>query len=492
MRFGDIHKFALDVEPVLPSWDRRTPSDRGPWARLTIWAAQENLCRNWMTSTAAVTEGVYVPLAPVADWFVRNAPAIAYQESAPEFPTDVDLPRALEQWKSAAPAKNFDEDSWDDRRFDWSERHFLLAGSDGSWLPNLAFVRVDDSLWISTAAAQFATPAAPSFVYKLGLTHRVPWLEARSVISSFVDEIGSSLRNAGLVEHFPWCTQCHPFERALEIGIQDYLRLTRGISEPEQLFGVGSIDELLAMLSLEPSASPEESASLQALRDLEGDAGVVKSVVDCDLETRSARSGRFLRSRSLAIEAAPGFSPEEQGQTAARLLRNLCGLDERPLVRHQDLLDQIEIEEMSLDLSTSRDHSVASGHADGFGKVILFNSPQTKKPWARRMELFRGVGHLLLDAGLDRRAVGAGSSTRSVGPRRRRSGAFAAELLLPHDAIRLRSGGVLDEAAKPEIFVPLMSDYQVGAQTAAWQCFNAGLLSSREVVQELIASYGSA
>ncbi|PYQ66866.1 MAG: hypothetical protein DMF53_02690 [Acidobacteria bacterium] len=151
---------------------------------------------------------------------------------------------------------------------------------------------------------------------------------------------------------------------------------------------------------------------------------------------------------------------------------------------------RFDIEVAELPDKSSYNHAVIGGHLDGFGKIVLFQSPQTQKPWSRRMELFRGVGHLLLD-GPENPAIGAGSSNRSVGPRRRRSGAFAAEMLLPKSAIRKRCGGVLDAAAKPEVFVGLMADYGVGAQTAAWQCWNAGLLSSREVVDELIGAYGT-
>jgi hypothetical protein len=312
------------------------------------------------------------------------------------------------------------------------------------------------------------------------------------VITEFVAYIGKLLREAGLAELFPWCARDLAFERALEIDALEYLRLSRGISKIEQLFGVSSREELLAKLALAPDASPEASVALQALRDLEAEPGVVDAAVECDHATRSARTGRFLASRRRALEAAPGSSPEEQGQAAARLMRQDYGLDGQPLTDPRRLLEPCEIEVQDrLDMSTTHDHSVAGGHAEGFGKVILFNSPQTRKPWARRMELFRAVGHLLLDAGPESQAVGAGSSSRSVGPRRRRSGAFAAELLLPQDTIRERTGGVLDEAARPEIFESLMADYQVGAQTAAWQCYNAGFLSSREVVQELIATYGA-
>jgi len=64
-------------------------------------------------------------------------------------------------------------------------------------------------------------------------------------------------------------------------------------------------------------------------------------------------------------------------------------------------------------------------------------------------------------------------------------------MLLPYEVVRERSGGILDEAARPEIFQSFMAEYGVGAQTAAWQCYNAGLLSSREVVEELIERHGA-
>ena len=91
MRLGDIRRLAFDLDPVSPSWERRTPSDQGPWAQFAIWGAEQNFCRNWFPAIRSVNEGVYVPLAPIADWFLRCARYIAYEESSRAFPTDVDL-----------------------------------------------------------------------------------------------------------------------------------------------------------------------------------------------------------------------------------------------------------------------------------------------------------------------------------------------------------------------------------------------------------------
>jgi hypothetical protein len=494
MRFGDARKLAFDLEPLSPSWERRSPSDRGPWARLAIWACDENFCQNWLPSTREVHEGVYIPLAPLADWFVNNIKFIAYEESARAFPTDVDLTRALEAWKSSAPAAHYGEDLWDDLRFDWSGRHFLLAGAEGSWLPNLAFARTDDRLWLSADTVQFATPGAPNFTYRPGV-YSVPWRDACAAIAEFVQYVGQHLSSSGLQNIYAWSSEPSPFESALEVDLLDYVNLSLGLSNEEiaSAFQIESLEDLRNRLELPSQGSPVDSVALQALRDLEIEEGVVGVALQCDLDTRRTRGGKFLERRLRTLDAAPGYPPEEQGYAAARVVRQDLGLNGEPFRDSESLLQDlfdIEIEERS-DLHTLHDHTVAGGHARGFGKVILLDSPQIRKPWSRRMEIFRGVGHLLLDASPEQAAIGAGSSNRSVGPRRRRSGTFAAEMLLPQEAIRKRCGNILDEAAKPEIFEALMSDYGVGAQTAAWQCFNAGLLSSREVVHELIGSYGA-
>ncbi len=494
MLIGDQRSFALEIQPVVPSWMRRAPSERGPWAKLSIWLSGDNLCRHWLPSARSIDDGVYVPLAPIADWLVRSARHIAYEESARAFATDVDLPSALEYWKTAAPAKPFDQDSWDDERFEWSERHFLAAGADGAWLPNLAFVRVDDGLWVSAGDSRFATPDAPRFLYRPD-KRRVSWQEAEQTLTDFVDQVGSSLRAEGLEAAYPWRRGDGAFRQVLEVGLMDFLGVVLSLcgSESERMCGGRSEEVLRNKLDLPADASPIESVALLALRDLEVEAGIGDVLVQCDLETRARRSGRLFERRSQALDAAVGGTPEEQGYEAAYVIRRSLGLDGRALDEPAEFLQayfDIEVEDRP-DLRTNYDHCVAGAHRDGHGRIILLSSSQTSRPWSRRMEILRGMGHLLLDASPSCQALGAGSSTRAVGPRRRRSGTFAAEMLLPRDALRQRSGGVLDAVVAPEIFPELMAEYGVGARMAAWQCWNANLLSSRDVVEDLIDTYGA-
>ncbi len=170
MLLGNRRRFAVELDPIQPGWERNSPADQGPWARLVIWVSDRNLTANWRSGGELIRPGVFVPLAPLADWLVRNARFIAFEESAHPFSTDANLIQSLDQWRESAPAEDYDDDTWDDERFNWSDRHFLSAGADGAWLPNLAMVRSDDTLWLSWAPARFASEQAPVFLERGGLT----------------------------------------------------------------------------------------------------------------------------------------------------------------------------------------------------------------------------------------------------------------------------------------------------------------------------------
>jgi len=126
----------------------------------------------------------------------------------------------------------------------------------------------------------------------------------------------------------------------------------------------------------------------------------------------------------------------------------------------------------------------------GGAVAITLKSERTSAPWARRFEFARALGHLLTDP-IRGDAVGAASSPYSSDLRRRRSGAFAAELLLPKSAMLELTHGEVDLGAEPGVFQQLMGRFGVGARTAAHHLWNHGLLSSTEVRDELVDSYAA-
>src|ERR1019366_6886798 len=107
----------------------------------------------------------------------------------------------------------------------------------------------------------------------------------------------------------------------------------------------------------------------------------------------------------------------------------------------------------------------------------------------RRFEEARALGHALLDT-MRQGAFGAASTTWAQESRRRRSGAFAAELLLPSSALGALSDGALDGIAEGERFADILKRYGIGARTAAYQLHNHGWLSDTSIRDDLIEEYG--
>lgn len=494
MIFGNRNSIGLEIDPLAPSWDRRSAQDRGPWAQFRLWVQGHNLTENVFPGTDSVLPSISVPLAPIADWLVNNACFIAHEESSRSFQTDVNLLEALEHWKTATHGRSYSEDEWDDERFSWVERHFIRTADPGSWLPNAALVRVGDDLWVSWAPPKFATSPSPRFIDMSGI-QSVPWLEAENAFNGFVDSVGRELSALHLEPDYPWARQTGAFRAGLTLSWDTFLDVIApaGRSAVLRLFHAQDLPSLIAEIGLPPDAAPEDSVAALALRDLEARAAIGDVLRKCeqDVQFKSKPDIDGIRAR-LRQEIRPA-SPEDQGYEAAIALREFLGLGSQPLNGFRPLIEErLGIQITDTGVTSDEDNCVAGARLEGCGVVMILDSPRTEKRWARRMEALRGVGHVLLDASTHSGAIGAGSSIRASGPRRRRSGAFAAEMLVPRAAMLDRTGAQLDAGAEPDVFEAMMADYGAGARTTAWQLYNAGLLSSREIVDELIERYGAA
>jgi hypothetical protein len=141
-------------------------------------------------------------------------------------------------------------------------------------------------------------------------------------------------------------------------------------------------------------------------------------------------------------------------------------------------------------VESERDRMVVALRDGGSPVARTLGTARTETIWGKRFEACRALGHILLDP-LRAGAIGAASGPFAEATRRRRSGAFAAELLLPEAAIKEASGGRLDGAAEDNVFEGLLRDYGIGARTAAFQLLNRGWLSSPMVRDELIDRFGS-
>jgi hypothetical protein len=485
MIFGDRTQLAFEVNPVEPSWERRSPVDRGPWALLSVWVKHRNLTRAVDEASDIVTNGVAVPLATLARWMVQNARGIVFEEvPAVAKKYGVEPHEVLDRWNDADAPPGIPQDDWEDARYDWYCRHFWMAGSDGAMLPDVGLTRADGDLFMSWRHSRFPGPKRLMFLEHPGV-ERVEWAKAWEAMRDYVGWVASEVKRLG-VDEFRWAFESSPLDDAAHCTPAQFIELVA----PEA-------NELLDYLRINPEEDPEGRPSLLALRDLDVIPDTFNSVAEStiwiDEQTNTAERGERLwdlRSRAKTALGAP--KPENAGYDAARWLRSERNLDGQPIATDglRSILSDLAVtEEIS---ATSVVNSAVIGARQGHGgAVVLIRHARTRAPWAERMELARAIGHLLLDPLSARGAAGAASSLVASGPRRCRSGAFAAELLLPSQhLLALANAG--ESPASPPTFEGLMARFEVGARTAAYHLWNHNLLMSEEERDWLIEEFGRA
>lgn len=492
MRFGNVERLALDIHPLSPTWERRYAPEQTAWAALSLWVGGRNLCRHSEYGDDRVHDALNVPLAPLADWLVRSWPYVAYEERAALFAVRGGLHDTHRRWGQASPALGVSEDTWYDLRTEWWQRHFVRAGAEGALLPDVALIREDERLVLEWRRPRFT---------ELTLLEpeggcAVAWAEGLDVLGAFVTYVADWLHRDRLSHTYAWATVEHPLEAA-ELPWMDRLELYTGRprAETAAMLGAGDDAELAQRLGLAPGArDPASSPVTQVLRDLPPGipAGAGLALRELERATRrDAPAPALGRLRNIALDASRSVTrPEEAGYAAARAVRADLGLDGQPIPDMTEFLGFVDVDVVQSTHAVPGTRMLVGRREGARGVALVLDSARTRVEWGRRFEAARALGHALLDP-LREGALGAASSPFAQDARRRRSGTFAAELLLPETALRRASGGALDRSADPEIFEQLMAGYGVGARTAAHQLYNHGLLSSVEVRDELIEEHAA-
>ena len=492
MLFGNRNSFAIDIEPLAPSWERRYLPERTAWSRLSFWVGGDNICRNLLDGSNSVRDGVNVPLAPIADWLVRSWTFLAFEERPGFFPLRSSLYETVSKWGDAPPQAGFSEDEWLDARELWWSRHFLAAGADGSHLPNVSFVRGVDRLFIEWTPAEFSGTPVPQFLSERG-GHAIGWTEGEDVFAEFVSSVARWLRDESLDHAFPWACREDPLHEAMP-SFSDTLHAYTGISAEVLRAWTHSANDadLCKNLGLGADGSdPGGSVITQVLRDLP--PGISESVRDevwrLDRETQSV-TDFAAELRTVARDAVrPASNPEDAGYFAAQGLRDHLYLNGQPIENVDEQLKDFGVILIDSDVECAQERMLV-GCRRGIGAAAVMNrTPRTATPWGRRFESVRALGHLLMDS-YRQDTIGAASTAFAQPWARRRAGAFAAEYLLPCDALR-GDAETLDSYAQPQRFERILDTYGVGAQTAAFHLWNHGFLSSTRVRDELIDRFSN-
>jgi hypothetical protein len=490
MLFGSRNILGIEILPVSPSWETRYDPERTAWAALSIWAGGTNLCEHTMPGEERIQASVYVPLGPIADWFVRSWPAICYEEKAREHPTSADAFGSLSAWAQRSHPAHATEDQWDDLREAWWRRHFVHAGADGAFLPNVALVREDDRLIVSWSRAKFAGSPAPDFKATPASTS-LSWEQGREAITEFVTHVASLYSADG---PYAWCGRSDPFEHDDWLA-RVCLYTGRLPEELEQMADTSDPSAIARKLGL-PSTTDDPAASTvtQILRDLSPTRAPadLKDLLD-DLDQRTRRVGPSFEAlrRDARESARTGTTAEQEGQVGAQLVRSGLDLDGAPVDDLPAVLATLGLILERPGVPGVRERMVLGARHPGSALALALDTHRTATEWGYRFEGARALGHILLDEARSG-CIGAASSPFAQAHRRRRSGAFAAELLLPHAALAEASGHTLDGAADPATLQRLMSRYGVGAKTTCYQLWNHGWLSSPELRDDLIEEHATA
>ena len=119
MLIGNRNSFAVGIEPLEPSWERRYLPEFTAWAQLSVWISGENICRNLLDGSNSTCDGINVPLAPIADWFVRSWMFLEFEERPRHFPLRASLRTTVDRWGDTAAPAGLSEDDWFEARENW-------------------------------------------------------------------------------------------------------------------------------------------------------------------------------------------------------------------------------------------------------------------------------------------------------------------------------------------------------------------------------------
>ncbi len=310
-----------------------------------------------------------------------------------------------------------------------------------------------------------------------------------AVVRPFVRLVGDYLVRADLSAPYPWADGGLDTYRSIPSNVLT-LDTAHETETVASAFGAHDEDGLLERLGLTAGANPASSIEAQMLRDVSVlTPEVAEAVAATAIDSReSAAIHEWREARRAAFEAVrSAHTPEHAGRIAANELRRGLGLDDQPMdLEGAARTLGVNVRTSNAPGGTTRMVVGAAPRAGASATVL--KTPRTSTSWGHRFEVARALGHVLLDpvvAG----ALGAAASPVTNETRRRTTGAFAAELLLPESAIARLSDGVVDDAV--DRFATILEQYQIGAQAAANQPLNRGWLSGPDVRDGLIDAYAA-
>jgi hypothetical protein len=388
----------------------RGPELRATWARLEVAVAGHVVTRVLDRQTRSVRDGLYLPLYPLAEWVATNWWRLLYEVRSSHL----------------------------SRGNGYQARHCFTEASEGFAMPALCLEPRGESLRLSWADGELAR-APLEFVSRgaefLGRD------SVRAELTRFVGAVVGRLNDEGvqetvLQEEWAAILNTDPAE-------EEFCRLTAALGIDPFEVPEDQAQRIIQAAEALPAVLREEFFSAADLDALVEEARALREAIEeLDVPHESLEPLRQLRERFSASARAPGRSwlsievpPWNQGYTAAQALRAELGLDGSPLPSFRSIGRSLGIEGQVLEDEIRRTRHLVT--VDG---VVDFDPEQrpgfavtAATEAARRFNFCRELFEYLTAEDTAPIIV-----TRSTTYRQQRNRAFAAELLLPSNALRAR------------------------------------------------------
>ena len=449
---GDTSCFAVELE-LLSDPDRGKGADAetsASWGSLKILVEGQNLTLH--TIEDRQLDRVHWYLLPLLEWLAGNWDALLHEERPPVAPEGDTATDALRVGRYAPPTYDIDEaGKWEERWYDWWDRHALRAARDGGLFPNVVFRRWRDLVEIAWDSEPLAgAPADLRFAFQSGqarlwpaavagplyavaveateqLAARLPESKRITSLKRTLKALNDDKRSA---RRLRWMVDAMPKGRA----VRQWRRVTRALEQAS----AGARDAALATGSdgLVITGSCHAALLFGAVSPSLGNADVeqLAQVLIDAYDPLGAKGTLSQLGRPEPLESYRGPAWEYGWVLAEETLEQLK--PRGSWVDVQGILEKLDVpvSDVTLEDSSIRGVSIAGdqhrptvcinpAYRDGDGSEI------------RRFTLAHELCHLLFDRGENRKvAVASGPwAPRDI---ERRANAFAAMFLMPPDLVR--------------------------------------------------------
>ncbi len=483
MIHGNRRSWAWEVEPLRGGPEDPDPAAACTWCRMAIWVRGRNLLEHLRPGSDRVQPGIDWPAIYLGRWLVRAWPGLWERAGAPVAgPTGpLAVADALDRWVAELDLDDPQADRVLERRDGWVGSHLLAAGAGGAWLPDIGLLRDGATLhveWrpLGGEPRMLAPPgraevdaldfleASRSFVEWLAteVADRDPEFsaEARAWLHGLEQRDAALRVLRGYL--LPWGVGDRPSESAMELLELDVFRPPEALLDQGAAIAPERVPAIVAFQAIAPVLAPEEARE------------VIERVRSAGTRQRPEPASTPLREEIRAAASVGGLGERdwEAGQRRAALTRGALGNPSDPL-DPREVLDRLGIAVEELDLLDGQIQA-ATVWLGGRRPVVLLNRNRRRNaPWADRMTLAHELHHLLFDRQEAQPFLSFQSPWAAPGMERR-ANAYAAELLLPRQALvkELREALESFRPVRVSELAAIMRKYGVGRTVATWQVRN--------------------